>query len=140
MLIIFLINAVIALIAVVIHYEALRAITRLLPKLGFKPPLRVAIGVLGCLIAHLVEIWLFALAYYALRVFPQFGELQGNFNNTIIDYAYFSMTTYTSLGIGDIEPLGLLRFITGMEALLGLLLITWSASFTFLEMQKYWRK
>jgi hypothetical protein len=33
---------------------------------------------------------------------------------------------------------GYLRYLTGIEALLGLLLITWSASFLFLEMQKYW--
>jgi hypothetical protein len=30
------------------------------------------------------------------------------------------------------------RFLAGMEALSGFVLITWSASFTFLEMQRYW--
>jgi hypothetical protein len=28
--------------------------------------------------------------------------------------------------------------LTGVEALTGLILITWSASFLFIEMQKYW--
>ncbi len=34
---------------------------------------------------------------------------------------------------------GAIRFMTGMEALTGFVLITWSASFTFLEMQKFWK-
>ena len=29
--------------------------------------------------------------------------------------------------------------LTGIEALVGLILITWSASFLFMEMGKYWR-
>jgi hypothetical protein len=33
---------------------------------------------------------------------------------------------------------GYLRYLTGVEALTGLILITWSASFLFIEMQKYW--
>jgi len=30
--------------------------------------------------------------------------------------------------------------MTGTESLIGFLLITWSASFTFFEMERYWRK
>ncbi len=37
-----------------------------------------------------------------------------------------------------IVPMGPVRFITGTEALSGLTFITWSASFTFLEMLKTW--
>jgi hypothetical protein len=40
--------------------------------------------------------------------------------------------------MGEIVPVGPIRFLTGMEAVGGLLLITWSASFTFIEMQRYW--
>ena len=43
------------------------------------------------------------------------------------------------MGFGDIEPFGYIRFLAGIEALTGLLLITWSASFLFLEMQRFWR-
>ena len=48
------------------------------------------------------------------------------------------VVTSTTLGYGDIEPFGILRFLTGIEALAGLVLITWSASFLFVEMQRYW--
>lgn len=51
---------------------------------------------------------------------------------------YFSAITYTTVGFGDFVPTGPVRFLAGTEALTGFLLITWSASFTFLEMRRYW--
>jgi hypothetical protein len=65
--------------------------------------------------------------------------LQGNFDGSLIDCSYFSFTTYTTLGFGDIQPIGDLRFLIGMESLTGLVLITWTASFLFLEMNRYWK-
>jgi len=35
--------------------------------------------------------------------------------------------------------MGHIKFLTGLQALTGLVLITWTASFLFLEMQKYWK-
>ena len=32
------------------------------------------------------------------------------------------------------------RFLTGTESLSGFILITWSASFLYLEMEQFWRK
>lgn len=37
-------------------------------------------------------------------------------------------------------PQGAIRFLAGTEALTGFILITWSASFLYLEMEQYWRK
>lgn len=42
------------------------------------------------------------------------------------------------LGLVDVFPGGHLRFITGVEALNGLLLISWSGSFVFIAMGKLW--
>jgi hypothetical protein len=53
---------------------------------------------------------------------------------------YFSATVYSILGFGDIIPGGPLRLLVGIESVTGLLMITWSASFTYLEMVQYWRK
>lgn len=58
----------------------------------------------------------------------------------LTDAVYFSFTNYTTLGYGDIEPGGQLRFLAGMEAITGLSLITWSASFMFMEMIKFWEE
>lgn len=66
------------------------------------------------------------------------GSLLGG-DKSILTYAYFSTTTYTTLGYGDIIPTGPLRFLASVEALTGFLLVTWSASFTYLEMQRFWR-
>ncbi len=66
------------------------------------------------------------------------GEFDGNFEGTLLDCVYFSFTTYTTLGFGDVVPHGELRYLTGLEALTGLLLITWTASFLYLEMTRYW--
>jgi len=52
---------------------------------------------------------------------------------------YFSAVTYSTVGFGDVIPTGPLRFLVGTEALTGFVLITWSASFTYLEMQRYWK-
>ncbi|MEZ5482988.1 MAG: potassium channel family protein [Porticoccaceae bacterium] len=54
--------------------------------------------------------------------------------------AYFSFTTYSSLGYGDVVPFNNLRFVAGLEALIGLVMITWSASFMYLEMARFWEK
>ncbi len=35
--------------------------------------------------------------------------------------------------------MGNLRFLSGLEALTGLVLIAWTASFTFIEMQQLWK-
>ena len=43
-----------------------------------------------------------------------------------------------TLGLGDLSPVGTVRLLAGMESLTGLLLITWSASFTYLEMSRVW--
>lgn len=56
-----------------------------------------------------------------------------------LDCVYFSFTTYTTIGFGDIAPTGHLKYLTGLQALTGLVLITWTVSFLFLEMQKYWK-
>nr|WP_275404784.1 potassium channel family protein [Paraglaciecola marina] len=97
-------------------------------------------GVFGALIAHIIEIWIFAFAYYLMVHGMSWGSLEGNFNGSLMDCAYFSFTVYTTVGFGDIEPLGYVRYLTGIESLTGLVLITWTASFLYLEMQKNWEK
>lgn len=57
-----------------------------------------------------------------------------------MDCVYFSFITYTTIGFGDISPLGDLKYLTGrLQALTDLVLISWTASFLFVEMQKYWK-
>ncbi len=140
MLVTILINGLLVCTAVLIHYEMLLQLTLRIPKLTMRHRFRVVFGVFGSLCAHVIEIWLFAFAYYLMVHSDDFGTLQGNFEGKLIDCAYFSFTTYTSLGFGDIEPIGDIRFLAGLESLTGLVLITWTASFMFIEMKKFWDK
>jgi hypothetical protein len=133
------INSLLVASAVVIHYEILRLLSSVIPKLRIEHRLRVIVGVFGTICAHIIEIWLFGVACYFMIKSGNFGSLQGNFDGSLIDCVYFSFTNYTSLGYGDIEPFGNIRFLAGLEALTGLSLITWSASFMFIEMKKFWK-
>jgi len=66
------------------------------------------------------------------------GAPRGGNPGTFLDAVYFSAVTYTSLGYGDLTPLGPVRTLVGVETVIGLILIGWTASFTYLEMQKFW--
>ncbi len=136
----FILNSLLVAIAILIHYEMLYRLSNIIPKLTVRYRFRVVIGLFGAVLAHIVEVWIFALGYYFMINQEGYGSLTGNFNGTLMDCGYFSFTTYTSLGLGDIEPLGHLRFLVGLEGLTGLVLITWTASFMFLEMQKFWNR
>ena len=46
----------------------------------------------------------------------------------------------TSLGFGDVVPTENQRVIAAVEAFTGLVLITWTASFAFLAVQRLWGK
>lgn len=133
-----LLNALLVCLVVVIHNEALVRLSSLMGRMRQSHHFRLIVAVLGCLAAHTLQVWAFAGAFYLMHHADGWGQLGGNFNGTLMDCAYFSFTTFTTLGYGDIEAIGLLRHLTGIEALTGLLLITWSASFLYLEMQRYW--
>lgn len=132
------VNCLLVSIVVLIHYEALSQLSILLAKARLPHRFRVILGVFGALCAHSIEIWVFAFAYYFMLKSGQFGILKGDFDGSMLDCSYYSFITYTSLGLGDIAPFGYVRFVTGLEVLTGLVLISWTASFLFIEMQKLW--
>jgi hypothetical protein len=122
-----------------LHYECLRLLNDSLPRAKFiENRAKVVAALAGAMISHLCQILLFAVAYYLLRDHLGLGGFGGQFHDAFANFVYFSAETYTSLGLGDIYPSGSLRLVTGIETLTGLLLISWTASFTYLEMQRYW--
>jgi len=138
MLIALLTSAILVMLTVLVHYEILLRISLLLPKIRIPHRLRVMVAVIGATIAHVIEIWIFGLGYYLLIKNEWLGNLTGNFNGSLLDCGYHSFVTYTSLGYGDIIPTNYLRFVTGIEALTGLVLIAWTASFVYVEMRRFW--
>jgi hypothetical protein len=73
-----------------------------------------------------------------LAVHLQINSFSGLPVEDFLDCLYFSIVTYTTIGFGDHVPLSHARLIAGVEGLNGLLLIGWSASFTYLAMERYW--
>ena len=136
--IVFLINGLVIALTVAIHYEFLYRFTDLMPRLAIRHRLRIVIGIFGALTAHALEVWIFAASYYLMHHAEGWGYLEGNFSGDFLDFVYFSFTSYTTLGTGDIIPHGDIRFLTGLESLTGLVLVTWTASFLYLEMTRYW--
>jgi ion channel len=122
-----------------VHHEVLRALHARLPGATFLPPSTKVLGaVTGAIFSHILQVVIWAGAYYFLADDELLGHLEGQFEDAFVSYLYFSAETYTSLGLGDVYPLGWLRMLAGMEALTGLLMISWTASFTYMEMSRYW--
>ena len=126
-------------LTILVHYEVLRLASVLIPEEGGgRLRGRVVLVVFACFIAHTIEVWMFALAYYLFVDVFALGSFGGVHHGGFEDNVYFSAVTYTSLGFGDVYPIDNVRLITGVEALVGLLMIGWSASFTYLAMEKFW--
>ena len=127
--------------SVLLHYEGLSLLSQWLAKRRDHHPRRkVLYGIFGVLSLHIAEIWIFGLTLWVLLMFANTGSVTGSEGQSLLDAVYLSANTYTTVGFGDLAPVGPVRFIGGTMALTGLVLITWSASFTFLEMQSFWRR
>jgi hypothetical protein len=124
---------------VVLHYEVLRAASSLIPRLAIPPRTRILVVIAAAFFGHLLQIGLYALAFALIDGRAGLGRLSGEREHTALDYVYFSLTNFTTLGIGDLHAMGPMRLIAGIESLNGLVLITWSASFAYLAMEKFWQ-
>jgi hypothetical protein len=123
---------------VLIHYEALQLASGLEGRSSSPTRTDVLKVIAVLLIAHFVEIGLYA-GVLVLCQHLGLGTLAGEIEGGAIDWLYFSISSYTTLGVGDLHPRGPMRLIAGVEALNGLVLIGWSASFTYLTMAEVWR-
>jgi len=139
------VTCVTAIAAVVVHYEGLVMLGRRYARVrrgarAAPPERRIAMKIVaGMFVLHVVEIWLFGLAYWGVLQFADTGTIAGARPLGVLDSVYLSAVTFTTVGFGDVAPVGPVRFMAGVEALLGLMLITWSASFTFIEMARHWQ-
>lgn len=133
-----LVTLVAVIVCVTLHYEGLRLLSDKLPVPKHHHRRRIIFLILFLLLLHSMEIWVFGISYFLLQKMEGFGTFVGIAQLGLFDCVYYSATVFTTLGFGDIVPRGPVRFMTGLEAVAGLTFITWSASFTFLEMLKTW--
>lgn len=126
-------------LCVLMHYEAFSLLTTLLRRVHLRQRPKILLLIFAILLIHVADIWVFGSTYYVLTSFEGYGTLVSSHAIGFLDSIYFSAVCYTTLGFGDVLPTGAIRFLAGVEALSGFVLITWSASFTFLEMERFWR-
>lgn len=126
---------------VAIQVQALLLISDHLPRFPFRHLFKVSFGLIGVILVHVISIVIFGAVIYTLTHVEsgRFGHLQGAEPQSLHDFIYFSFTTYTTVGYGDYVPIGPIRLLSQIEALVGLVLIACSASYIFIIMQDYWR-
>ena len=76
--------------------------------------------VLGLVAIHTVEIWLYAILFYWLGALTNFEEA-----------LYFSTTSFTTIGFGDVVLDRKWRLLAAIEGANGLILFGWSTAFLF---------
>ena len=127
-----------------IHHESLEFVARVFLARVASRPRRWHVGATMAmlLVAHVIEIVAYGAGMYAIAAGTASAGLAGGEPGEALDslatWVYFSFSCYTSLGIGDLRPVGGVRLFAGTETLVGLLLIGWTASFILLEMRRLW--
>lgn len=138
MLLVFIASVLLIGVTSVIHYEVLRIVNGALPRLRIPRRSKVLVVIFAAFAAHALEITIYGLSVYVLVVYGDTGSLLDKSGFSLMHCLYFSSETYTSLGFGDLTPVGPIRMLAGVEALNGLLLIGWSASYTYIAMERFW--
>ncbi len=131
------ISSLVVTICVVLHYEAFRFLSR---SVGTHVHKRIGVLVimLGLLLTHVLEIIVFAIGYMLMQHSAGLGQITGMNEGDFVDFIYYSSVVYTTVGFGELLPVGGVRMLSAAEGLAGLAMITWSASFTFIAMKRFW--
>ena len=127
---------VLPLLSVGLHYELLVLASSVVRAATGSARVGVALAVLLALLAHLIEVVAFG-AGWLLLIRAGIVELSVA-APTLMEVIYFSGAVYTSLGFGDIVPVTNGHLLVVVEALTGLVLIAWTASFTLYQMRENW--
>ena len=77
------------------------------------------------LVLHLLEMAVWALAFWAVGVFADFETS-----------LYYSLKSYTTVGYGDILPAQSWRLLGPIEAAVGVLMLGWSTSIIVAMVQR----
>ena len=126
-------------LCILIHYEGLIGLSKVLDRKVRHQRIKVLYAILSLLLLHVVETWIFGVSLWILLQWPECGSISAQ-PLQLLDAVYFSTVAYSTVGYGDMVPVGPIRFLAGTESLVGLVLVTWSASFTYLDMSRFWRR
>jgi hypothetical protein len=85
---------------------------------GLQKALTMLMTVFGLVAMHTVEIWLYAMLYLVRGEFPDIEAA-----------LYFSTTSFSTLGYGDVILSPVHRLVGAIEGVNGFILIGWSTAF-----------
>ncbi len=117
--------------SVAAHYEVLAVLARLTAGRPGSRRISLFVAITGLLAVHMCEIALFAAAFYIGARVLALGSFVSARTMAPMDYFYYAAETYSSLGYGDIYPLGTIRLLASITPVIGLLLMGWSSAFLF---------
>jgi len=89
----------------------------------------------GITLSQLLAALWFAISF-EVSIYLGLGSFSSTDPISFIDIFYFSLINLTTLGMANIEPLGHLNFLSGLEAMTGFLLVTCSATLIFKTMKR----
>lgn len=129
-----LIGAILICITVIIHAVFLDMLirwidrhanaVRLMFRRHWKVPM-LTLAVLSIFCAHIVQIWLWAMFYLYVQALPDLESA-----------LYFSTSTFTTVGFGDLILDKDWRLVSSFQSANGFILFGWSTAFIFEVMSK----
>lgn len=87
--------------------------------------------VLSVFFAHIVEIWIWGVLYLVLDV---------DNINTVEEALYFSTSSFTTVGFGDLHLNEKWRLLSSIEAANGFIVFGWSTAFIFEILNQLYKK
>ncbi|MBR0713262.1 potassium channel family protein [Bradyrhizobium liaoningense] len=129
----FLVGTVVSLINIMIHALVTIGAIDVARAAGLRHTVRPRLHLMtvmagtaaALMVAHTLEILVWALAYWTIGATPPGSEV-----------FYFTFVNYTTLGYGDITPVETWRLTGPMAAMNGILLFGWSTAVLFEVLRK----
>jgi len=123
-------------ICVLVQFEVIGWLWRFNARRGSRTRARIALSV-SCLIGlHLLHVTVFGCGYLVGERLWGLGTVTASRQIGVQDIFYYSAEVFSTLGLGDIYATSYLRMLTSVEALSGMLLLSWSASFIVIAIQR----
>ncbi len=118
-------GAVLIAVTVLIHAVCLEGIIKVWRAIGIEIEVRwraiaLSLTIIGIFASHIIQIWVWAIFYFSVE------EIQ-----TWESALYFSTSSYTTVGYGDLVLSEEWRLLGSIEAINGMILFGWSTAFIF---------
>jgi hypothetical protein len=119
------IGSALVVVTVLVHGVSLDIILRALRAIGMETLIRwrllsLSLLVLAVFSAHLIEIGIWAVFYFFIEEIPTFKTA-----------LYFSTSSFTTVGYGDLTLSEEWRLLGSLESANGMILFGWSTAFIF---------